>query len=76
MLIHSISFQIILCQGACPCGQIGGVQIEDPNAGRVKRSASVPFPCQCCEDNPPARCDQIRMVLPCDNAQFQSMCNV
>merc|ERR1712165_260487 len=31
-------------------------------------------PCQCCEDDPPAKCATIRMVLPCDNARFQHSC--
>merc|ERR1712038_468499 len=31
-------------------------------------------PCQCCEDDPPAKCDTLRMALPCDNARFQHSC--
>ena len=55
-------FQGIQCQGPCPCKQ-------NPLQYR-------PFsPCQCCEANPPARCGSIRMALPCDNAQFQAMCD-
>ena len=33
-------------------------------------------PCQCCSDDPPERCSQIRMMIPCDNPQFQGMCSL
>ena len=32
-------------------------------------------PCQCCEANPPAKCGSLKLALPCDNAQFKSMCD-
>merc|ERR1719499_655473 len=37
----------------------------------------VPFHrCQCCEDDPPARCQRLREQIPCDNLQFQALCSV
>ena len=30
--------------------------------------------CQCCEDNPPEKCSRMRAAVPCENPQFQSMC--
>merc|ERR1712117_610462 len=37
----------------------------------------VPFHrCQCCEDDPPARCQRLREQIPCDNVQFQALCSV
>merc|ERR1712038_678730 len=37
----------------------------------------VPFHrCQCCEDDPPARCQRLREQVPCDNLQFQALCSV
>merc|ERR1712117_809251 len=32
--------------------------------------------CQCCEDDPPARCQRLREQIPCDNLQFQALCSV
>ena len=31
--------------------------------------------CQCCEDNPPARCERLREQIPCGNAQFRALCS-
>jgi len=31
--------------------------------------------CQCCGDDPPERCSQMRIAIPCDKPQFQAMCN-
>jgi len=37
----------------------------------------VPFHrCQCCKDDPPARCQRLREQIPCDNVQFQALCSV
>merc|ERR1719270_3070110 len=37
----------------------------------------VPFHrCQCCEADPPARCQRLREQIPCDNIQFQALCSV
>merc|ERR1712038_1052862 len=32
--------------------------------------------CQCCEDDPPARCQRLREQIPCENLQFQALCSV
>merc|ERR1719450_705666 len=32
--------------------------------------------CQCCEEDPPARCQRLREQIPCDNVQFQALCSV
>ena len=31
--------------------------------------------CQCCGDDPPERCSQMRIAIPCDKPQFQAMCS-
>merc|ERR1712027_22767 len=37
----------------------------------------VPFHrCQCCKDDPPARCQRLREQIPCENVQFQALCSV
>ena len=33
-------------------------------------------PCQCCLENPPERCSQLRRILPCDNPDFQDGCSL
>lgn len=38
--------------------------------------AEQPFHrCQCCEDDPPARCQRLREQIPCGNTQFQALCS-
>merc|ERR1719414_2265182 len=32
--------------------------------------------CQCCKEDPPARCQRLREQIPCDNVQFQALCSV
>merc|ERR1719414_196143 len=37
----------------------------------------VPFHrCQCCKEDPPARCQRLREQIPCENVQFQALCSV
>merc|ERR1712038_1563553 len=43
----------------------------------VEEGEDQPFHrCQCCEDDPPARCQRLREQIPCDNLQFQALCSV
>merc|ERR1712027_64003 len=43
----------------------------------VQEGEDQPFHrCQCCEDDPPARCQRLREQIPCDNLQFQALCSV
>ena len=66
-------FQGIQCQGRCPCEEN---PLQYRNFRPLPAPAPRPFsPCQCCEADPPAKCGSIRMALPCDNVQFQRMCD-
>merc|ERR1719471_1785761 len=52
-------------------GRDMGIQCQGPCPCEVTYTS----PCQCCEANPPAKCGSLKLALPCDNAQFKSMCD-
>ena len=43
---------------------------------QIARDRQVSFHrCRCCGADPPAKCDRLREQIPCDDAQFQTLCS-
>merc|ERR1712027_16886 len=61
----------------CPMPKPMPLPLPLPIEVQEGEDQQLPFHrCQCCKEDPPARCQRLREQIPCENVQFQALCSV